>query len=36
MTAQGESLEPLIAEMRTWGQDHLMPANDEDDSVAST
>lgn len=36
LTAQGESLEPLIAEMRAWGQDHLMPASDEDDSVAST
>jgi len=32
LTDRGQSLEPLITEMRDWGSEHLMPA-DRDSSV---
>ena len=34
LTERGESIRPLITEMRAWGQEHLMPADEPDQSVA--
>jgi DNA-binding HxlR family transcriptional regulator len=34
LTELGESLEPVIVEMRDWGSEHLVAASDEDSSVA--
>ncbi len=34
LTERGESLRPLITEMRDWGREHLMSAEDPDQSVA--
>ncbi len=34
LTELGESLEPVIEEMREWGRQHLAAAADEDSSVA--
>jgi DNA-binding HxlR family transcriptional regulator len=32
LTERGEELAPVIQSMRTWGQDHLVPAPDEESS----
>jgi len=34
LTPRGESLEAVILEMRDWGQTYLVPADDQDSSVA--
>jgi DNA-binding HxlR family transcriptional regulator len=34
LTDRGEALRPLIEEMADWGQTYLMPAEDEDASIA--
>ncbi|MDS0477950.1 helix-turn-helix domain-containing protein [Natrinema sp. 1APR25-10V2] len=34
LTELGESLEPVIEEMRDWGRQHLAAAADEDSSIA--
>ncbi|WP_276300107.1 winged helix-turn-helix transcriptional regulator [Halorussus lipolyticus] len=34
LTEQGESLEPLIYEMRDWGMEHLVSADDEEEAIA--
>ncbi|WP_394296299.1 winged helix-turn-helix transcriptional regulator [Natrinema versiforme] len=34
LTELGESLEPVIVEMRDWGREHLAAASDEDSSIA--
>ncbi|WP_226039114.1 helix-turn-helix domain-containing protein [Natrinema sp. DC36] len=34
LTELGESLEPVIVEMRDWGREHLAAASDESDSIA--
>lgn len=34
LTPRGESLEAVILEMRDWGQTYLVPAEDQDSSVA--
>lgn len=36
LTPRGQELEPLIEEMRQWGQTHLVASPDEESSVAST
>lgn len=34
LTDLGRSLEPVIVEMREWGQQHLAPAENADESIA--
>jgi DNA-binding HxlR family transcriptional regulator len=34
LTEQGESLEPIIYDMRDWGMEHLVAAEDEDEAIA--
>ena len=34
LTEHGSSLEPLILEMRDWGREHLLPADDPESAVA--
>ncbi len=34
LTDRGESLEPVIEEMREWGREFLAPAEDRDASIA--
>ena len=34
LTARGASLEPVITAMAEWGQEHLVPAEDQERSVA--
>jgi DNA-binding HxlR family transcriptional regulator len=34
LTERGESLRPLVTEMRDWGQEYLMPADEPEQSVA--
>jgi DNA-binding HxlR family transcriptional regulator len=34
LTDRGESLRPVITEMRDWGLEHLSPAEDRESSVA--
>ena len=34
LTERGESLEEVIVAMRDWGQEHLVPADDRESSIA--
>ena len=34
LTDRGESLEPLIYEMRDWGQEHLTAADEKEDAIS--
>lgn len=34
LTEQGESLAPIIFEMRDWGMEYLVPAEDRDEAIA--
>jgi DNA-binding HxlR family transcriptional regulator len=36
LTERGQALEPVIESMKAWGQEYLIPAESQDESVAST